>query len=71
MRLTCALCGRPLLRAAFTIGPLPVGPKCGAKAGLTELSHKKSGFVRVVPPLVDGAVPRFHTPDLFADVPHA
>jgi hypothetical protein len=68
MKLTCALCGRPLHRAAFTIGTLAVGPKCGAKAGFTELSRKKTGFVRHVPHLVGGLVPRFHTPDLFADL---
>jgi hypothetical protein len=69
MKLTCALCGRPLHRPAFTIGPLSVGPKCGAKAGLAVLSEKKTGFVRTVPPLVGGVMPRFHTLDLFADLP--
>ena len=48
MKLTCALCGRPMDRAAFTIGSMSVGPKCGIKAGFLQLSRKKTGNVRVV-----------------------
>ncbi len=48
MKLTCALCGRAVGRAAFTIGGMSVGPKCGIKAGFLQLSRKKTGNVRVV-----------------------
>lgn len=48
MKLRCALCGRAMDRAAFTIGSLSVGPKCGIKAGFLQLSSKKTGVVRVV-----------------------
>ena len=48
MKLTCALCGRPMDRAAFTIGSMSVGPKCGIKAGFLQLSRKKSCQVRVI-----------------------
>lgn len=48
MKLTCALCGRGMTQAAFTIGPLAVGPKCGIKAGFTQMARKKAGAVRVV-----------------------
>lgn len=48
MKLTCALCGRGMDRAAVTIGSLAVGPKCSRRAGLIELGRKKSGFVSLV-----------------------
>lgn len=45
MRLHCALCGRPMNQAAVMIGAMPVGPTCARKAGLIELSKRKSGLV--------------------------
>jgi len=45
MRLHCALCGRRMEKAAVMIGAMPVGPTCARKAGLIELSKRKSGLV--------------------------
>lgn len=45
MKLHCALCGRPMNQAAVLIGNFPVGPTCARKAGLIELSKRKSGLV--------------------------
>lgn len=45
MRMHCALCGRPMDKAAVMIGAMPVGPTCARKAGLIELSKRKSGLV--------------------------
>lgn len=45
MRMHCALCGRPMDKAAVMIGAMPVGPTCARKAGLIELSKRKSGMV--------------------------
>lgn len=41
----CALCGRLTLNPAVMIGVHPVGPKCARRAGLIELSAKKTGIV--------------------------
>ena len=45
MKLHCALCGRPMNQAAVLIGTMGVGPTCARKAGLIELSKRKSGLV--------------------------
>lgn len=45
MKLHCALCGRPMNQAAVLIGAMGVGPTCARKAGLIELSKRKSGLV--------------------------
>lgn len=68
MKLTCALCGRSMDRAAFTIGTLAVGPKCGIKAGFLQLSRKKTGNVRVVGRFRTKQDARGDTLDLFAEV---
>lgn len=68
MKLACALCGRPMDRAAFTIGSMPVGPKCGIKAGFLQLSRKKTGNVRLVGRFRAKQDARGDTLDLFAEV---
>lgn len=45
MRLTCALCGRPMDHPAVQIGEYPVGPVCAKRAGLMQLAHLKGGIV--------------------------
>jgi hypothetical protein len=45
--LTCALCGRSMSRAAFTIGALAVGPVCGKRAGLLTFAREKASLVCV------------------------
>lgn len=47
MKLKCALCGRSMDRAAFTIGTMAVGPKCGIKAGFLQPSRKRPGRARL------------------------
>ena len=45
MKMHCALCGRPMNQAAVLIGTMGVGPTCARKAGLIELSKRKTGLV--------------------------
>ena len=45
MRMSCALCGRPMDHAAVQIGEHPVGPKCAKRAGLLQLAKRKGGIV--------------------------
>jgi hypothetical protein len=45
VKLYCALCGRPMDQAAVLIGIHPVGPKCAKRAGLIEISRRKTGLV--------------------------
>lgn len=45
MRMSCALCGRPMDHAAVQIGEYPVGPKCAQRAGLLQLARRKGGIV--------------------------
>jgi len=68
MKLTCALCGRPMRQAAFTIGAMSVGPKCGIKAGFLQLSAKKTGQVRFVGRFRAGKVGQGDTLDLFSGI---
>lgn len=68
MKLTCALCGRAMATAAFTIGAMSVGPKCGIKAGFLQISRKKAGQVRLVGRFRAGKAGQGDTLDLFAEV---
>lgn len=54
--------------AAFTIGSMSVGPKCGIKAGFLQLSSKKSGQVRIVGRLRAGKGVKCETLDLFEEL---
>jgi hypothetical protein len=68
MKLTCALCGRPMRQAAFTIGAMSVGPKCGIKAGFLQLSTKKAGKTRPVVRFRAGKATESDTLDLFEGI---
>lgn len=65
---TCALCGKAMATAAFTIGAMTVGPKCGIRAGFLQLSAKKSGQVRVVGRFRVGKAGQGDTLDLFSGI---
>ena len=54
--------------AAFTIGHLTIGPSCGKKAGLLQISCKKAGQVRFVGRFRAGKVCQGDTLDLFEEI---
>ena len=41
VRMVCAVCHRPMARAAALMGGYPVGPKCAVSAGLIKPKHRK------------------------------
>lgn len=65
MTLYCALCGRRMEKAAVMIGAMPVGPTCARKAGLIELSKRKSGLVFPVAGRKIEKAPQAQTLDMF------
>lgn len=65
MKYTCAFCGRGMDTPAVYIGSMAVGPTCARKAGLFDLSRKRSGLVF---PAVKRSKPaKNETLDLFSD----
>lgn len=44
LRMVCAVCHRPMLKAAALQGGYPVGPKCAAAAGLLAPSKPRGLF---------------------------
>lgn len=56
LRMVCAVCHRPMLKAAALQGGYPVGPKCAAAAGLLNPKTQRA----------DGVTRDTKTIDLFA-----
>ena len=63
----CCLCGRRTATATVTIGDYPVGPKCARRAGLLELSKRKTGLVCPVVRYPKKSGPDLSQPELWTD----
>ncbi len=58
VRMVCAVCHRPMLKAAALQGGYPVGPKCAVTAGLLAPAKPRASH--------DGVMRDTKTIDLFA-----
>ena len=58
VRMVCALCHRPILKAAALQGGYPVGPVCAVAAGLLAPKERRGSH--------DGVIRDTKTIDLFA-----
>lgn len=67
-RMQCAVCKRPMAKAAALLGGLPVGPVCAEKNGLFPFSNRPAVGKRAKAPDPTAVVRDTQAIDLFGGV---